>query len=99
MQHKYFVIDLSYVRPLEVVDQYKDQHMSFLKEYYDKNIFICSGPKSPRTGGIIFAKSFLLAELEQILNNDPFKIEKIAEYKITEFSPAMFSEDFRSCIT
>jgi uncharacterized protein YciI len=41
----------------------------------------------PNTGGVILAKAETRAEIEDIILNDPFRREKIAEYEIIEFLP------------
>ncbi|MEJ0031591.1 MAG: hypothetical protein WDO15_14990 [Bacteroidota bacterium] len=39
----------------------------------------------PRTGGIILVLAKSVEDVEKIINEDPFIINKLAEYKITEF--------------
>ena len=50
-----FIVDLKYIVPLEELDEHMKAHVQFLRKYYDKNIFVASGRKVPRTGGIILA--------------------------------------------
>ena len=52
-----FIVSLSYKSTLDEVDKYLAGHNEFLRKYFDNGIFICSGPKVPRTGGIILCKS------------------------------------------
>lgn len=61
------------------------EHVKFLKKYYEKNVFVASGRKVPRTGGIILAVANSKADLEEIVKEDPFYSLKLAEFKITEF--------------
>jgi uncharacterized protein YciI len=84
-----FVILLSYKKPMEEVDKYLEAHSAFLKEQYNTGIFVASGRKIPRTGGVILAKADSKDEINAILENDPFKINGIAEYEVIEFNPSM----------
>ena len=49
------IVDVVYKQDLVIVDKYLNEHRNFLQKYYDKNMLIASGPKDPRTGGIILA--------------------------------------------
>ena len=84
-----FVVDLVYLAPLEDVDVYLEGHRAFLRDGYSKGMFLASGPKKPRTGGIILAQAKTRADLEQFLEGDPFKANGVANYDITEFNAVM----------
>ncbi|MBG0777634.1 MAG: GTP cyclohydrolase [Desulfovibrionaceae bacterium] len=84
-----FVVSLTYVRPLEVVDALLAEHVEFLKQGYAEGVFLASGRKSPRTGGVILARAASRAALEALLARDPFRREGAAEYEITEFAATM----------
>jgi len=89
-----FIVSLTYVVDLEKVDELLPLHVDYLKNQYEKGNFIASGRKIPRTGGIILSKLDSIEKLEEVLNQDPFKINDLAEYKIEEFIPSMTSEEF-----
>lgn len=61
---------------------------AFLDNFFASGTFLASGPKQPRTGGIILATAPSLPALEAILEEDPFKREQLAHYEITEFIPS-----------
>jgi len=84
-----FLIVLSYRRPLADVDLFITEHRTFLDRYYASGNFLLSGRKEPRNGGVILATANSRSELEEIIGNDPFHREKIAEYEIVEFLPTM----------
>jgi uncharacterized protein YciI len=88
-----FVINLVYKKPLEIVEGYVVEHRLFLDEGYKKNFFIMSGPKNPRTGGIIISQLKDRVQLEKILQQDPFNIHGIADYEIIEFNPIKYLPD------
>lgn len=89
-----FVIDLTYTADLAEVDRHLDAHRAFLKSQYEAGLFLASGPKTPRTGGVILAKGSSRAEIENLVELDPFKGAGVATYSITEFSAAMHAPGF-----
>ena len=82
-----FVIDLHYIAPLEEIEKYVTAHRNYLDKYYAANVFITSGPKNPRTGGMILASGDSLEQIEQIILEDPFHIHQLARYTITWVLP------------
>jgi len=80
-----FIISLTYNVALTEVDKHLGGHNAFLKKYYANGTFICSGPKVPRTGGIILCKSDEYNYVKSVIRDDPFHINNVADYEITEF--------------
>lgn len=87
------IIELTYIRPIEDVEKHLEAHRAFLDTYYAQKVFIASGPKIPREGGIILALTDKSGALE-IIEHDPFHQPKIADYRIIEFNPSRHSQDF-----
>lgn len=84
-----FIVSLTYKAPIETVDQYLAAHSAFLKEQYEKGYFLLSGRKVPRTGGMIIAKISDRKLLDEVIARDPFHINHVADYDITELMPTM----------
>ncbi len=80
-----YIIDLTYIVPLDELDAHMTDHVKYLHKYYKQNKFVTSGRKVPRTGGIILALADSLEEVNQIISEDPFYTHKLAEFKVTEF--------------
>lgn len=89
-----FIIELTYKVKLEKVDDLLEAHIEYLKEQYDNEIFIASGRKVPRTGGVILSKINDREKLLKVIDKDPFKVNDLADYKIIEFIPSMTSKEF-----
>ncbi len=81
-----FVVMLNYLRPLHEVDAHLEAHKAYLEEQYASGTFLMSGPKEPRTGGVILARAATLDELRRTLARDPFQIHGIAAFEIVQFS-------------
>ena len=90
-----FIFSLTYVKPLSDVERLLPAHIEFLDEHYKKHLFMCSGRKVPRTGGIILCNCTDMAEAKVIMEKDPFYKEGIAQYEIIEFVPSKSSEAFQ----
>lgn len=91
-----FIIDLEYIEPLDIVDNYLPLHIKYLEEQYSKNNFIASGKKVPRNGGIILSSLSSREKLDEIIAQDPFYKEKIAKYEVIEFRASMTAPEFES---
>ncbi|MDR3641218.1 MAG: YciI family protein [Humidesulfovibrio sp.] len=80
-----YLILVNYVKPLSVIDELLPAHRKFLETNYQAGVFLLSGPREPRTGGIIMAQAGSRWELAAILEQDPFVTEGAATYEIIEF--------------
>lgn len=74
-------------------------HVKFLRKYYKQNVFVASGRKVPRTGGIILALAKSKEEIESIIAEDPFYTHKLAEFTITEFLTSQYHPELKKLLT
>jgi uncharacterized protein YciI len=94
-----FLLISRYVKPLPEVDASLPDHRAYLKGFYDKGVFLMSGPQIPRTGGVIVANAANRAEVEEIIGNDPFTLRGIARYEIVEFTTANMLPALKAILT
>ncbi|MGZ3305338.1 MAG: YciI family protein [Asticcacaulis sp.] len=85
-----FLLSLTYKVPNDEVDRHLDAHKAWLKEGYEAGLFLASGRKVPRTGGMIFAKG-RRAEIDAMARKDPFYVNGVAEFTISEININMTS--------
>jgi uncharacterized protein YciI len=90
-----FIIDLNYIVPLKELDAHMADHVKYLQKYYKKNIFVASGRKVPRTGGIILALADSKEAVEKLIKEDPFYKHKLADFTITEFLTSQYHPDLK----
>ena len=90
-----FIIDLTYIVSLNELDKHMVDHVKFLKRYYKQNVFVASGRKVPRTGGIILAQADSREIIERIIEEDPFYIHRLATFSITEFLTSQYHPDLK----
>ncbi|MET9696383.1 YciI family protein [Streptomyces sp. NPDC006529] len=88
-----FVMELSYTAPIEAVEDVMDAHLAWLDGYYASGVFLASGRKVPREGGVILAGGVSRAEAERIAAEDPFTVAGVCAYRITEFIATKTSAD------
>ncbi|MER7461414.1 YciI family protein [Streptomyces sp. NPDC097981] len=88
-----FVMELTYTAPIEAVEEQLDAHIAWLDGYYASGVFLASGRKVPRDGGIILAAGVSRAEIEKIAEEDPFTVAGVCTYRIIEFIATKTSSD------
>lgn len=84
-----FVVTLTYTAALEKVDALLPAHVEYLKRQYAEGVFLVSGRRIPRTGGVILAAAADRCALDAVLAEDPFAQEGVADYDVVEFTPTM----------
>jgi len=80
-----FVLELTYVASIERVEAALAEHNAWLDSHYAEGVFLASGPKVPRDGGVIIAVGDDRARIEEVVRSDPFSVAGVAEYTVTEF--------------
>lgn len=88
---------LTYKKPIEEVEKYTVAHRTYLGKLYAEGKIIVSGPRIPRTGGFILINTSK-DEAQQIVINDPFHTNGIADYEVIEFNPVNYAPDFEHFI-
>jgi len=93
-----FVIELIYKADLAEIDAHMSQHVAFLKKYYAAGNFLVSGRKIPRDGGIILAVGTSRRQIEAIVEEDPFYVHGLADFRIIEFRASQRAKDIQKRI-
>lgn len=93
---KNFLILIKYKVPIEVVEEHTPAHREYLKTQYAQNRLLMSGPFAPRTGGVLWAQAPERAEVQAMIDSDPFSTNGVANWEIIEFNPVMFSESLKA---
>ncbi|MBI5363647.1 MAG: DinB family protein [Planctomycetes bacterium] len=96
---KHFVIESTYLVPLEKLDTLLAAHRAHLGTAFERGLLLASGPQEPRTGGVILARAKDRAEIDALLAADPFQRAGFSRYRVTEFVPVKTSESFAAWTT
>jgi len=84
-----FIVTLTYLKPVEEIDALMHDHVEWLNKGYEQGLFIASGRRVPRVGGVILARSGDEQALRDALARDPFVIHGAARCDLVEFAPSM----------
>lgn len=79
--------------PVEHIDATLQDHVAWLDTQYASGMFIASGRKNPRDGGVILAVGDDRAQIEKITAEDPFVARGVCAYRITEFIATKTSDE------
>ncbi|SCK46652.1 Uncharacterized conserved protein YciI, contains a putative active-site phosphohistidine [Streptomyces sp. AmelKG-D3] len=91
-----FVLELTYTAPVERADALMREHIAWLDESYAAGVFVASGRKNPRDGGVILAVGTDRARIEEIAAADPFAVHGVCSYRITEFTATRTAPELAS---
>lgn len=78
-----FILSLTYLKSVQEADRFMAAHMDWVSEGYYRGVFIASGRKTPRTGGVILAQGER-HQIEAYVADDPFVVEGIAVCEVIE---------------
>ncbi|HEY4316609.1 MAG TPA: YciI family protein [Herbaspirillum sp.] len=91
-----FIISFTYTKSASEIDPLLTAHRQYLQEHFASGAFVMSGRKVPRNGGVILVDAMERADVEAIMQEDPYFIGDVATYEITEFVPSMTAEALSS---
>ncbi|MFH8617653.1 YciI family protein [Streptomyces sp. NPDC017979] len=78
-----FVLELTYTAPAERVDAVRAAHMSWVDDHYADGLFLASGRKGTRDGGVVLAAGDDRARIDAVVASDPFVLAGVCAYRIT----------------
>lgn len=84
---KYFIVEGTLINPDSINDDIMKEHMAYSQKAMDQGLIMMSGLKEDMSGGIFMMKGESMKEVEDYLHFEPFKVNKIQEYKVIEFTP------------
>ncbi|APC97464.1 YciI family protein [Francisella frigiditurris] len=94
---KIHIVELKYIKSEEEIARIRPAHREFLDIGYKNKLFLASGPKEDKSGGVILAVGDI-NEVKEILKDDPFYKEKIAEYSFTSFNAVKSASEIASLL-
>ncbi len=90
-----FAVNIEYTEPFEVVEKVLAPHMDFVRRAYDEGRFLMSGPKVPRSGGMVIMTAPSLEDAQGYVTEDPFLTEGVARFSFTEFKASNLHPSLR----
>lgn len=93
-----FLLITTYLRPLAEIEPLMPSHLAWLDQHYQTGLFLLSGRKTPRTGGVILARAGGRAALEAVVAQDPFTQAGVVAYDMVEFAPTRAAAGFANLL-
>ncbi|KQS02930.1 hypothetical protein ASG11_00425 [Sphingomonas sp. Leaf357] len=90
-------IVLTYVVPLDQIDARMKAHVAWLEQGYDAGLFLASGRRTPRIGGVILCRG-AKAEAEALVATDPFVASGAATAEVIAFTASMAADGFSALL-
>ncbi len=94
-----YVVILTYKVPLDEVERFFAAHIEYIERYHAQGPYILSGRREPRSGGVLIAANCSREEIEAIVAADPYRLNDIADFTITDFIPTRFDKCFAEYLT
>lgn len=92
---KYFVVEGKLCVD-KIEDDLMQKHMAYTQKKIDEGVILISSLKSDMSGGLFIIKSNCLEDLNEYLDNEPFKKANVQSYKVTEFTPHYVDDKIKS---
>jgi len=89
-----YVVTLNYARPIEEVNGHLDAHKQWLGRFTKSGHILAAGPLADGTGGVMLAHCAGSDELEAMMEQDAFVIERVVTVSVQSFEPALRAEAF-----
>jgi len=80
-----YLLNVSYSQSPETVQPHIQPHSAWVKKYADEGLILFAGPKKSGLGGVIAVKSIEKSRLLEILSEDPYVIQDVADVQILDF--------------
>ena len=87
-----FIIVLTYIVPLDVVDGHLADHRTWLDQGIADGWLLLAGRREPRTGGILLTRGER-ADIESKVATDPFVRNGVATTELIEFNAVRAAAD------
>jgi uncharacterized protein YciI len=87
-----FVVTLKFSANKARAGELMDGHKAWIKQGFDKGLFLMVGSLQPNMGGGIFAHDTTRERLEAFVLEDPFVAENVVTAEILEITPARLDD-------
>lgn len=88
-----YAVILDYIRPLDEIDAALADHVIWLDAQYAAGIFLASGRREPRVGGMILAADVPRDVVDAAIAGDPFAVRGLATHTVHEFHPSKWADE------
>lgn len=89
-----FVLIVDYIKPLAEVDVVAPAHRAYLDQIFAAKKLIASGRQIPPIGGVLLSHVKTRAEVDEIIDHDPYVMAGVGRYTVLEFDVMKYDPGF-----
>jgi len=82
----FHVLTLTYLQPLDVIDQTRPAHIAWLNEEVAAGRILLSGRQESATGGVLVTSEMTIDEAQSIIDRDPYQLAGVVGYERLSFN-------------
>ncbi|GAS90059.1 YciI family protein [Mycolicibacterium brisbanense] len=82
----FHVLTLTYLKPVEVVDQTRAAHVAWLNDEVAAGRILLAGRLEPLSGGVLITGDISTEDAQQIIDTDPYTLEGLVSYERVSFN-------------
>lgn len=82
----FHVLNITYLQPLDVIDQSRPAHLEWLKNEVDAGRILLAGRLESQAGAVLIAADMSAAEADAIAAADPYTQAGVARYDRVSFA-------------
>ena len=84
----FHVLKLTYLQPLDVIEQTRAAHVAWLKDEIDEGRLILAGRQEDDSGGVLITADISADEAADIMTADPYNQAGVVRYERIGFNGA-----------
>jgi uncharacterized protein len=84
----FHVLTLSYLQPLDVIDQTRAAHVVWLKHEVEAGRIVLAGRQESQTGGVLVTGDISVEQAEELMAADPYQRAGLVRYERLGFNGA-----------
>jgi uncharacterized protein len=85
----FHVLTLTYLRPLDVVDQARPDNVAWIKREIEAGRLILAGRQESEQGGILITGDISSADAEELMADDPYQLTGLVRYERSSFNGSL----------
>ena len=85
----FHVLTLTYLQPLDVIDEARPAHVGWLKEEIEAGRILLAGRQESQTGGVLVTGDISVEQAEDVIARDPYQLAGLVRYERLGFNGAL----------
>ena len=82
------MLTLTYLQPLDVIDQTRPAHLEWLRGEVDAGRILLAGRKPDQSGAVLVTADIESEDAQRIVDSDPYQQAGVVDYELLGFNGA-----------